>query len=39
MDALILPGLIVFAGFVLGLFVGERKSRRRKIFARRSAFH
>ena len=38
MDALILPGLIVLAGFVSGLVVGERKSRRRKIFARRSVF-
>jgi hypothetical protein len=39
MDALILPGLIVFAGFAFGLFVGERKARRRKIFARRSVYH
>lgn len=38
MDALILPGLIVFAGFVFGYFVGERKSRKRRIFARRTAF-
>lgn len=38
MDALILPGMIVFAGFVLGLFVGERRSRKRRIFARRNAF-
>lgn len=38
MDALILPGLIVLAGFVLGLMVGERKSRKRRIFARRTAF-
>jgi hypothetical protein len=38
MDALILPGLIVFAGFVFGLFIGERKSRKRRIFAKRTAY-
>jgi len=38
MDALILPSLIVLAGFVLGFLVGERKSRKRRIFARRTAF-
>lgn len=37
MDALILPGAIILAGFVAGFLVKDRGTRKRRIFARRGS--